>query len=53
MERLLGLDGTDKASAAYWLGQGAKLLVIKHGKEGSMAYTEGECWQVKPFPVAA
>lgn len=42
MERLLGLDGTDKASAAYWLGQGAKLLVIKHGKEGSMAYTAEE-----------
>ena len=53
MERLLGLDGTDKASAAYWLGQGAKLLVIKHGKEGSMAYTAEESWKVKPFPVAA
>ena len=49
----MGLDGTDKASAAYWLGQGAKLLVIKHGKEGSMAYTAEESWKVKPFPVAA
>ena len=53
MERLLGLDGTDKASADYWLGQGAKLLVIKHGKEGSMAYTAEESWKVKPFPVSA
>lgn len=53
MERLLGLDGTDRASAAHWLGRGAKLLVIKHGKEGSMAYTDSDCWQVKPFPVAA
>ena len=53
MERLLGLDGTDRASAAHWLSCGARLLVIKHGKEGSMAYTSGDCWQVKPFPVAA
>ena len=34
MERLLGLAGTDEASAAHWLGLGAKLLVIKHGREG-------------------
>ena len=53
MERLLGLDRTDKASAAYWLGQGAKLLVIKHGKEGSYAYAPGERYRVRPFPVEA
>lgn len=53
MERLLGLDGTDQTSARYWLQKGAKLLVIKHGKEGSMAYTADETWRVRPFPVAA
>ncbi len=53
MERLLGLDGTDKGSAAYWLQKSAKLLVIKHGKEGSAAYTAEGAYAVKPFPVSA
>ncbi|MBR3494066.1 MAG: 5-dehydro-2-deoxygluconokinase [Clostridia bacterium] len=54
MERLLGLDGTDEASAKYWLGLGASVCVIKHGKSGSHAYSrEGGSWDVKPFPVTA
>lgn len=53
MERLTGLDGTDEGSAAYWLGNGAQLLVIKHGKEGSAAYTSTERFRVHPFPVKA
>ena len=54
MERLLGLDGTDKASAAYWLGLGASICVIKHGKSGSHAYSgDAGNWDVKPFPVTA
>ena len=53
MERLLGLAGTDEASAAHWLGLGAKLLVIKHGREGSRAYAPGEAYRVLPFPVEA
>ena len=53
MERLTGLDGTDEGSAAYWLGKGAQLLVIKHGKEGSAAYTSTERFRVRPFPVKA
>ena len=54
MERLLGLDGTDETSAAYWLGKNAKICVIKHGKEGSCAYSrEDGNWNVKPFPVSA
>ncbi len=53
MERLLGLSGNDNASADYWLGHGAKLLVIKHGKEGSSAYSRDGAWRVRPFPVAA
>ena len=54
MERLLGLDGTDEASARYWHQKGVELLVIKHGKAGSHAYSihDGN-WSVKPFPVNA
>ena len=53
MEKLLGLDGSDKASADYWLKKGAQVLVIKHGKEVSYSYTADGAWKVKPFPVAA
>ncbi len=51
-EKFLGLDGTDKASAAHWHGECAKIVIIKHGKEGSTAYTnDGESYNIKPFPV--
>ena len=54
MERLLGLDGSDEASAAYWLKKQAKICVIKHGKSGSRVYSRDDgCWDVKPFPVTA
>ncbi len=54
MERLLSLPGTDEASAKYWHGKGVELLVIKHGKQGSAAYSRADGnWQVKPFPVDA
>ena len=54
MERLLGLDGTDEASAKYWHSKGVELLVIKHGKAGSHAYSTNDGnWSVKPFPVNA
>lgn len=51
-EKLIGLDGTDETSAAYWHSCGAKIVIIKHGKEGSTAYTnDGESYKIKPFPV--
>lgn len=51
-EKFLGLDGTDKASAAHWHNECAKIVIIKHGKEGSTAYTnDGESYNIKPFPV--
>lgn len=51
-ERLIGLDGSDKTSAAYWHSQNAKIVIIKHGKDGSTAYTsDGKSYSVKPFPV--
>ena len=44
----------DLASAAYWQGCNAKICVIKHGMEGSTAYTiDGERFSIKPFPVQA
>ncbi len=53
-ERMLGLDGEDSGSARYWQGCGCKIVVIKHGKEGSTAYTcDGRQYAVKPFPTNA
>ncbi len=53
MERLAGLDGTDAASAGYWLKKGVKIAIVKHGKKGSTAYTEDGAFSVRPFPVEA
>ena len=51
-EGLLGLDGTDKASAAYWQAKGAKIVIVTHGRQGSTAYTcDGQDFSIKPFPV--
>ncbi len=51
-EKFIGLDGTDKASAEYWHSKNAKIVIIKHGKEGSTAYTnDGKSYTIKPFPV--
>lgn len=51
-EGLLGLDGTDLTSAAYWQSKNAKIVIITHGKQGSTAYTnDGQSFSIKPFPV--
>ncbi len=51
-EGLLGLDGTDKTSAAFWQSKGAKIVIVTHGKQGSTAYTnDGQDFSIKPFPV--
>ena len=34
-----GLEGDDDARAAYWLSQGARLVVLTRGAEGATAYT--------------
>ena len=53
-ESLIRPGMTDEESAAYWQGFHAKLLVIKHGMEGSTAYTCDGCkFSIKPFPVNA
>lgn len=51
-EKFIGLDGTDESSAKYWHSKNAKIVIIKHGKEGSTAYTnDGNSYTIKPFPV--
>lgn len=51
-EGLLGLDGTDRASADYWTKKNAKIVIVTHGKEGSTAYTnDSKNFSIKPFPV--
>lgn len=47
-----GID--DEATAAHWFSKGAKIVIIKHGKEGSTAHTsDGQKYNIKPFPVKA
>ena len=51
-EKFIKVGMTDKESAAYWHSQNSKIVIIKHGKEGSTAYTnDGESYSIKPFPV--
>lgn len=53
-EALICPGMTDEQSAAYWQKRNAKIVVIKHGMEGSTAYCDdGEKFSIKPFPVTA
>ena len=53
-ERLIQPGRSDLETAKYWHGEGAKIVVIKHGKQGSTAYTDaGETYSIKPFPIKA
>lgn len=53
MEKIIKEEArTDKEVAEHWFSFNSRLVVIKHGKEGSTAYTkEGESFDVKIFPV--
>jgi len=53
-ESLIEKGSTDKQTAEYWLNKRAKIVIIKHGKKGSTAYTsDGKNFTIKPFPVTA
>lgn len=53
-ERLIEKNRDDSVTAAYWCKKGAEIVVIKHGKDGSTAYTkDGKSYSIKPFPVKA
>lgn len=42
----------DLKTADYWMARGNQIVVIKHGKDGSNAYTKGgQTFTIKPFPV--
>jgi 5-dehydro-2-deoxygluconokinase len=45
-------DHNDDITAARWFGYSAKIVIIKHGKEGSIAYTgDGVSHKAKSFPA--
>lgn len=51
-EKFLGLDGTDEASANFWFQKQCRILIIKHGKEGSFGFVKGGgAYRVLPFPA--
>ena len=53
-ERIQGVCANDSESAKRWQAYGCRIVVIKHGKEGSTAYTcDGNHYAVKPFPTNA
>ena len=53
-ECLIAPGRTDEESAAAWHQENAKIVIIKHGKKGSTAYTnDGASYSIKPFPVEA
>lgn len=54
MEQLIQPGWDDRQSASYWHKHNAKIVIIKHGKKGSTAYTnDGKKYTVRPFPVEA
>lgn len=51
-EGIIGAKNSDPETAKYWQSFGASICVIKHGKEGSTAYTnDGKFYSIKPFPA--
>ncbi|MBU3099877.1 MULTISPECIES: 5-dehydro-2-deoxygluconokinase [Clostridium] len=49
---IIGQDNSDQEIANRWFGYGNKIVVIKHGKDGSTAYTsDKKSYNIKPFPV--
>lgn len=52
MQGLTGPDTDDRKTAERWFAHGAKILVIKHGKEGSNVFTDDRtAYCVKPLPI--
>lgn len=51
-ERLIEQGRSDEESAKAWMEYAAKIVVIKHGIQGSTTYVKGgESYSIKPFPV--
>ncbi|HKL73316.1 MAG TPA: 5-dehydro-2-deoxygluconokinase [Clostridia bacterium] len=53
-EAITSKGRTDIETAQYFIDKGNKIVVIKHGKKGSTAYTnDGASYSIKPFPITA
>ena len=53
-EHLMQPGMTDAESAALWQSYRAEIVVIKHGMQGSTAYTgDAQSFSIKPVPVKA
>lgn len=51
-ERLIEPGRTDRQSADAWFAENAKIVIIKHGKKGSTAYTkDGKSFSISPYPI--
>jgi 5-dehydro-2-deoxygluconokinase len=54
LEHNLNKDNKDEdVSSKYWLDKGSELVIIKHGEDGSNAYTKDEHIKTKAFLVEA
>jgi 5-dehydro-2-deoxygluconokinase len=53
LEKLSDPENTsDEVTSKRWFDHGVKVCVIKHGKDGSTAYTpDGSSYDIKSFPV--
>jgi len=53
MDKLVESESySDERTAKRWQDNGNKIVVIKHGKEGSVAHVKGgDFYKIKPFPV--
>jgi 5-dehydro-2-deoxygluconokinase len=53
-QSIVKTGATDLETANYFISKGNKIVVIKHGKLGSTAYTnDGQSYSIKPFPITA
>jgi len=52
MDRFVAPGQDDEKTAKRWFKEHAEILIIKHGKDGSNAYTaDGRSFAIKPFPI--
>ena len=52
-EAIIAPGRTDEETASYWMENGNKIVIIKHGKKGSTAHTADGDFNIKPFPINA
>lgn len=52
-EAIIAPGRNDEETASYWMEKGNKIVIIKHGKQGSTAHTADGDFNIKPFPIDA